>query len=217
MGNAPSSGKPPKVTSQDRAILQLKLQRDKLNRSQQRIAAVVKREEQIARECVAKGNRQRALLALRKKKHQESMLGQVQSQADTLEQLIGTIEFKLIEKDVIYGLEQGNKVLKQLNQETSLDRVEKILDDTEEGIRYQQEVSDLLGEAMTQGEEDEVEEELERMAREAEAEKFPKVAESPLLPDAPSTVISEAGQEEAPVHAPETEPEPAPRHGPIAA
>ncbi|GMF57923.1 unnamed protein product [[Candida] boidinii] len=48
----------------------------------------------------------------------------------------------------------------------SIDKVEKILDDSEAGIRYQEEISTMLGESMSQGLEDEVDEELAQMERE---------------------------------------------------
>lgn len=44
----------------------------------------------------------------------------------------------MVEKDVLYGLKQGNEVLKQLNKEMDLATVEKLMDDTREGIAYQE-------------------------------------------------------------------------------
>lgn len=38
----------------------------------------------------------------------------------------------------MFGLEQGSKVLKQINKEMSLERVEKIMEDSADGIAYQQ-------------------------------------------------------------------------------
>lgn len=38
---------------------------------------------------------------------------------------------------MLFGLEQGNKVLKQINKEMTMERVEKIMDDSAEGIEYQ--------------------------------------------------------------------------------
>ncbi|GAV26654.1 hypothetical protein PMKS-000109 [Pichia membranifaciens] len=75
----------------------------------------------------------------------------------------GEVGFKLIEKDVLYGLEQGNKVLKEINSEMSMEKVEKILDDTEEAVSYQNELSERLGSLLTNGEEEEVDEELRQL------------------------------------------------------
>lgn len=37
----------------------------------------------------------------------------------------------------MFGLEQGNKVLKQIHSEMDIEKVQKLMDDTAEGIRYQ--------------------------------------------------------------------------------
>jgi charged multivesicular body protein 6 len=46
-----------------------------------------------------------------------------------------------VEKDVIYGLKQGNSVLTQLNKEMSLENVERLMSDTADAVAYQR-VSD---------------------------------------------------------------------------
>ncbi|GME81710.1 unnamed protein product [Ambrosiozyma monospora] len=201
MGNTPSTGKkPPKVTAQDKAILQLKLQRDKLHKATIRIQTVINRETEIAKQSLKQDNKHRALLALRKKKYQQNLLTTVEKQSDTLESLINTIEFKLIEKDVLYGLQQGNTVLKQLNNEMSLEKVEKIMDDSEEGVRYQEELSERLGDLMSNSLEDEVELELQALEAEALGKKLkdevPSVPNVPVLPDVPKEEVKENKEEE---------------------
>lgn len=81
-----SSGrKAPKITSQDKAILQLKIQRDKLRKTSIKVQTVIKRENEIARQCVRKGDKRRALLALKKRKYQENLLDTVGKQSDSLD------------------------------------------------------------------------------------------------------------------------------------
>lgn len=43
-----------------------------------------------------------------------------------------------MEKDVLYGLKQGNSVLTQLNKEMSVENVEKLMSETAEAVAYQQ-------------------------------------------------------------------------------
>lgn len=50
---------------------------------------------------------------------------------------MSNIEFALVEKDVIFGLQQGNSVLKQLHSEMTLENVEKLMGETQEAIAYQ--------------------------------------------------------------------------------
>lgn len=77
-----------KVTAQDRAILDMKIQRDKLKQYQRRIQTVLNRESEIARQCLKQGDKRRALLALRQRKYQETLLTKTDDQLMTLEQLV---------------------------------------------------------------------------------------------------------------------------------
>ncbi len=196
MGNTTSNSKVT-VTSQDKAILNLKLQRDKLKNYQVKLSIVSKKEIEIAKQCLSKGDKKRALIALRKKKYQENLISKTDKQLEVLEELVSNIEFKQIEKNVLYGLNEGNNVLKSLNKELSLEKVEKIMDESAEGIRYQEEVTEMLGNIITNSEEDEVQEELERMEQEELERQGIKVSqpEVPLLPEVPTTKIEESDAE----------------------
>merc|ERR1711939_666864 len=134
----------PKITAQDKAILDLKLQRDSLKRYQKRIEGVLKAEKEAAKEALAAGHKQRALTALRRRKYQETLLLQTDQQLATLQDLVSSIEFSLVEKDVLYGLRQGTSVLKELNKEMNVESVEKLMGETAEAIAYQQEVDEML-------------------------------------------------------------------------
>lgn len=199
MGNTASTN--PKITQHDKAVLQLKLQRDKLTKSKQKIQVVINRENQIIRQLVKDNNLEKAKLALRKKKRQQSLLDTLEKQSSTLEELIDTIEFKLIEKDVFYGLQEGAKVLKEINSEMNLEKVEKIMDDSAEAVSYQNELSERLGDLLTNQEESEVDAELRQLEIEmgivkpinlpnAPAKELPKVEadkESEELPEPETT------------------------------
>lgn len=165
------------MTNEDQAILDLKIQRDRIQQYQKRILVVLEREHEVARECLAKGDKRRALLALRKRKYQEQLLTKTDKQLENLEELTQNIEFALVQKDVMYGLQQGNEVLKTINKEMSLDKVEHIMDESAEAVAYQNEISEMLAGQITNSEEAEVQEELEALERQ-ELEKqaaFPKV------------------------------------------
>lgn len=176
-----------KVTSQDRAILDLKNQRDKLHRYQKRITQLTDKETEIARQMLAQGDKKRALLALRRKKYQESLLSKTDAQLDQLEKLVNSVEFALISKDVVFGLEQGTKVLEQIHKEMGgIEHVEKLMGDTADAIAYQKEISEMLGGSMSNQDEDEVEDEL--AALEEEVSRV-------TLPSAPRTKLSKPDTE----------------------
>ncbi|KAK9373865.1 Snf7-domain-containing protein [Lipomyces chichibuensis] len=165
MGNY-SSRPNRKITKQDTAILDMKIQRDKLQQYQRRIQVVLDRERAIAQQCLEKGDKERARLALRKRKYQAQLLVKTDSQLETLERLTQSIEFALVEKDVLFGLQQGSFVLREINREMSMDKVERLLDESADGIAYQNEVSQMLANSITNSEEAEIEDELEAMQRE---------------------------------------------------
>jgi charged multivesicular body protein 6 len=161
----------------------MKIQRDKLHQYQKKITVITSRETEIARQCLRNGDKSRALLALRRKKYQESLLSKTDQQLAQLELLTNDVEFALVQKDVIFGLQQGTSVLKQIQKEMGgIENVEKLLGEGEEQKAFQQEVADMLSGRMTNQEEDEVEEELAAM----EAQANPKAKEDVKLPDAPS-------------------------------
>lgn len=165
-----------KITNQDRAILDMKIQRDKLKQYQKRIQVILDREREIAKEGLGQNDKSRALLALRRRKYQEQLLLRTDQQLEALERLTNSVEFALVEKDVVYGLKQGNKVLTEINKEMSLESVEQLMDETEGAIAYQNEVSDMLASRITNADEEDVLEELAALERQA----LPKVPSEPL-------------------------------------
>lgn len=161
----------------------MKNQRDKLHQYQRRITVLTDREKDIAKQMLAKGDKAKALLALRRKKYQESLLAKTDAQLEQLEKLTSSVEFALVQKDVVFGLQQGTSVLQEIHKEMGgIDHVEKLMGDTADAIAYQQvsvecpvlglllrfkqEVSDMLGGRISNHDEDEVEDELDALERE---------------------------------------------------
>lgn len=144
----------------------MKNQRDKLHQYQKRVTIITDRETAIAKECLARGDKSKALLALRRKKFQETLLARTDAQLETLEQLTSNVEFALVQKDVVYGLQQGTSVLKQIHAEMGgIENVEKLMGENEDARAYQQEISEMLKGQMSNQDEDEVEDELEALER----------------------------------------------------
>lgn len=171
------------VTAQDKAILDMKNQRDKLHQYQRRITVLTDRETAIAKEMLARGDKPRALLALRRKKYQESLLAKTDTQLEQLQQLTSSVEFALIQKDVVFGLQQGTRVLKEIHAEMGgIEHVEKLMGETADAVAYQKEISEMLGGRISNQDEEEVEDEL--AALEAEV-----MGDRTKLPDVPDTSL----------------------------
>jgi charged multivesicular body protein 6 len=126
-----------------------------LTSSRTQIQFVLNREQQIAKEQLATGHKDRALLALRRRKYQQGLLERTDGQLHNLEELVSsllnlsfpslyrilkvsTIEFSLVQVSVLHGLKQGNDVLKEIHREMSIEDVERLLDETAEARAYQQ-------------------------------------------------------------------------------
>lgn len=117
----------------------MKNQRDRLHQYQKRITVLTDKETDIAKQMLAKGDKRRALLALRRKKYQESLLSKTDGQLEQLEKLTSSVEFALIQKDVVFGLQQGTKVLKEIHTEMGgIENVEKLMGETADAIAYQE-------------------------------------------------------------------------------
>lgn len=174
----------------------MKNQRDKIHQYQKRIAKLTERETAIAKECLARGQKSKALLALRRKKYQESLLSKADLQLEQLQKLTDDVEFASVQKDVMFGLQQGTAVLKQIHAEMGgIDRVEKLLEENAEARAYEKEISDMLaGGQMSNSEEDEVEDELEALEKEV-GQKDPVLETQPVLPDAPQTDLKSDEEE----------------------
>ncbi|KAF9887467.1 Vacuolar protein sorting-associated protein 20 [Aspergillus nanangensis] len=190
MGNSNSSHK---ISAQDRAILDLKNQRDKLHKYQRQITSLTDRETNVAKECLARNDRRRALLALRRKKYQESLLAKTDAQLEQLEQLTSQVEFSLVQKDIIFGLQQGTHVLQTIHKEMGgIEAVDKLMGETEEARAYQEEVSQMLAGHLSNQDEDEVEDELAALQRETQP---------PLdLPEPPTKEPPEPTKQEEDAH-----------------
>lgn len=195
----------PKITAQDRAILDLKLQRDKLKQYQRKIQVILDREYEIAKSYFAAGDRDRAVIALRRRKYQQSLLLKTDGQLENLEQLVSTIEFSLVEMSVLHGLKQGNEVLKEIHREMSIESVEKLMGETQEAREYQLEIGNLLANQLSVDDEEAVQEELRQLQVQSTQSEFrvklPSVpAEQPVAIEIQDTQpMSREARERVPV------------------
>ncbi|XP_067672995.1 charged multivesicular body protein 6-like isoform X1 [Haliotis asinina] len=174
-----SKPKPSRVTEQDRAVLQLKQQRDKLKQYQKKINANLERERNVARQLLRDGKKDKALLLLRKKKFQEGLLVKTDGQLDNIERMVHDLEFAQIEAEVVKGLKVGNDSLKKMHELLSLEDVEKIMEETREGIEYQQEIDDLLAGGLTDQDEQDVLAELSQIVQDSTPEQDLELPEVP--------------------------------------
>ncbi|XP_076619380.1 vacuolar protein sorting 20 [Colletes latitarsis] len=191
MGIFFSKKKPPsRVTEQDKAVLQLKQTRDKIKQYQRKIEQSLEKERLLAKKLIQNGQKDRALLLLRKKKFQEQLLSKTDGHLENLERMVHDLEFAQVELKVVDGLKVGNTALKKLHDLLSIDEIEKIMDETNESIEKQREIDEVLLGALTQEDEGEVEAELDALLEAEVKEKAPEVPEGITLPEVPEELPS---------------------------
>ncbi|XP_016321134.1 charged multivesicular body protein 6-like [Sinocyclocheilus anshuiensis] len=183
-----------RVTDQDRVILQLKQQRDKLKQYQKKITLQLEKERHLAKQLLKDGKKERALLLLKKKRYQDQLLDKTDIQIANLERMVQDIEFAQIEIKVIEGLKAGNDCLKQMHEVMSIEEVERILEETQEAIEYQKQIDELLAVFLTAEDEDAVLAELEAITQGQDIT-LPELPTDPL----PAVPTGETELKEAPI------------------
>lgn len=92
------------------------------------------------------------------------MLGTTDKEIEALEKLTNDLEFAQVQQQVLDGLKVGNEALKKIHEILTIDEVERIMDETREGIEKQQEIDAIISTgALSQEDEDSVAAELEEL------------------------------------------------------
>lgn len=146
----------------------------------------------------------RARMLLRKKKYQEKLLETTDQQLENLEKLTADLEFSQIEQKVLDGLKIGNEALKKVHEILTIDEVERILDETKEGVEKQREIDAAISQytesALTEADEQDVLAELDQLIAtdDKSATKTPSVEESVELPEVPTDALTTEDTSERP-------------------
>ncbi|KAB5553917.1 hypothetical protein PHYPO_G00044180 [Pangasianodon hypophthalmus] len=180
MGNVfAGKGRPSRVTEQDRAILQLKQQRDKLKQYQRKLTVQLEKERLLAKQLLKDGKKERALLLLKKKRYQDQLLDKTETQISNLERMVQDLEFTQIEVKVLEGLKVGNDCLKKMHEALSVEDVERIMEETQDAIEYQKQIDEMLAGSLSQEDEEAVLAELEAITQDEDVQ-LPEVPTEPL-------------------------------------
>ncbi|KAG7334967.1 hypothetical protein KOW79_001563 [Hemibagrus wyckioides] len=181
MGNVfARKGRPSRVTEQDRAILQLKQQRDKLKQYQRKLTVQLEKERFLAKQLLKDGKKERALLLLKKKRYQDQLLDKTETQISNLEHMVQDLEFAQIEVKVLEGLKVGNDCLKKMHEALSIEEVERIMEETQDAIEYQKQIDEMLAGSLSQEDEEAVLAELEAITQDEDEVQLPEVPTEPL-------------------------------------
>lgn len=192
MGNYLSGGNSGVITDGDRAILSLKAQRKKLEDQMKLLERRADQSAAAARELLAEGRRDRALVALRRKRLADNQYGNISAWLMRVEELLSGMETARQQQAVVSALKDGAAALRAAQRALSVEDVERLNEQTAEAREHHDRVRAAL-ESADFGEADEAAVEAELAALEADAER----EELAAMPSVPKTKVEEVEEEEA--------------------
>ncbi|CAM9584370.1 unnamed protein product [Discosporangium mesarthrocarpum] len=186
------------ITDQDRAVLDLKNARDRLQKYQKRLDKESTRLQSQALTLVKEGRKDKALLLLKIKKFKQEQANKADGQLLGVMQMMDNIEWGSQQLKVFDALKSGNLALDRLHKEMPLEQVEELMADTAESIAMSEEISRAIGGSWTDANEEDLLKEFDdlqvEMAKEAAAQ---GVAAATVPQQAPAPV--QEASEVAPV------------------
>lgn len=163
----------PQVTKQDRAVLQLKQQRDKIRIYQKRTEQELIKSKELALKLFQNDMKERALIVMKRRKCMEDIIHRTDKQLETLQQLVSEIEFTQAEVSVVQGLKIGNEALKQLTSLMNIEDIQQMMEDNQEAAEKQKEISDLLSQSAERFDDSELLNELNALRQKDEPQAEP--------------------------------------------
>jgi len=177
-------------TEHDRAVLKLKVARDKVTKFKTKIDKEIEKSQEMARQLVRMKKKERAMLALKRKKYLEKQYETCDAELNNVKSLLCALEFAKVQQEIAQSLDKGNKALQHLQSQLSLEDAERIMEENAEALEYVEELSEILGQGLTEEDTNGLEEQLAAMMGEAglgdEAET--PVPDLPVVPDTQTPV-----------------------------
>mmetsp|Transcript_21284 Transcript_21284/g.37841 ORF Transcript_21284/g.37841 Transcript_21284/m.37841 type:complete len:222 (+) Transcript_21284:204-869(+) len=178
-----------KISDKDKAILDLKRQKVRMKKYKIKINSTLEKEIKLAKHFIKLKNKKKALFVLKKKKYLERLVEQTDNGLLNLEKLVDSIEYASMQKQIYDAMKAGNECLSKIQQEISIEDVEQLMEDTEEAIAYQEQVSDILAGSLSTDDVEDVEAELQLLEKQ-DAE-FRALELEDQMPEAPESKVVE--------------------------
>jgi charged multivesicular body protein 6 len=158
------------LTIDETVILQIKQCRDKIKNYIKKLEKDESLNKEKAKEMLRKSDREKAKIFLNKSKVCSTYIENYQNQLNMIEDQLNNIQMTKQQKETFDVLQKGNQVLKELQREVNLERLENISEELNELKQSQEEVANFLKTYKINSEEfdAEVDKDLENMMRDNE-------------------------------------------------
>jgi charged multivesicular body protein 6 len=181
------------ITDRDRAMLDLKNARDRLQRYRTKL--LLDDEKLIEKAKHAKAAKQTtvALNLMRLHQYKQQQYENCNTQLLNILQMVETIDSKQNDLAVIQAMKAGKQTLQQIHEEISIDSLLQLMDEIQEQHDTEQEISDILQQNIPQLanliDEAAVEAELEALQASMMMDSLPEAPTESLVPEAPTHAL----------------------------
>ena len=157
------------LKADEQAILKCKMCRDNIKKYIKKLEKDAQLKKQKAKEALQAKNRDRAKLNLRLEKMYTEQIKTAEGQLEMIETQISQIEQASAQVDVMKVLQDGNAVLKKLQEEVNVEKFQEISDDLEEMKAKNDEITEFFKERGIE-EEEFVNDELDKLIASVQSE-----------------------------------------------
>jgi hypothetical protein len=156
-----------KLNQQEQAIFDCKKTRDKIKDYIKSLERNEKIRREKAKDALKEKNKDRAKLYLKQSKLYREQINAATGQLNVIEEQITQIETAQNQREIFKVLEQGNKALKSLTEEVSVEKWEKVTDDFADIKQQQEEIANFFkNHGIDENQyEEEVDNELEKLMK----------------------------------------------------
>lgn len=172
------------LTEKDRTVLNLKLLSADMKKYQKGLDATCQVLLLRAKKLVESSNNndQRALPLLKLRKFKLSQAEQLEKQLALIQKAIDEMEWADINKNIFTNIKESTQVLKMMNAQLPIEEVERILEESQNAIDMEQQISAAIGGLLPF--DAELERELAALSNDVApiASMFPAVPTMPILP-----------------------------------
>lgn len=157
----------PKLSAEDKAILDCKQSRDKIKAYIKRLENNERSQKDKAKELLKQKEKEKAKYALSQSKMYKMQIENAQNQLAAVEEQINRLDTMKTQKEVFNVLENTNKVLQDLQKEVNVERLEKISDDLNDIKEANDEVTNFFKNHNVDAEqnEEEINKEMEKLMK----------------------------------------------------